>query len=214
MFRHIVSYKGFVKVSLGLMQPEYIEDFLPWPNERHGIEGTLLRPPYSHASGVEWVRGLDKQKGVNEVFAILLKEKSNYRYVGHTGVHNVEWPAGSGITGSVIGLAEARGCGCGTEAKLLLQYHAFKVLGLRKLVSRVKAFNAGSLAHLLKCGYQIVGRHRAHRFHEGAYIDEIVLEVFREEWEPIWEKYRQSQRVPSLTDVQKATVRTQTTYTP
>ncbi len=204
--KHVFVYKGKVRVALGLMQEEYIPLFLPWANWRIGIEGTLLRPPYSLASGIEWVRGLDKAKGKNEVFAVLLRteaKRESYRYVGHMGVHNVQWPDGFATTGSVIGAKEARGHGVGTEAKLLLMYHSFMVLGLRKLISRVKVFNTQSAGHLIKCGYKPVGRFHKHNLHDGEYIDEILLEVFREDWEPIWEQYQTTGALPHLSDEQR-----------
>jgi RimJ/RimL family protein N-acetyltransferase len=209
--KHIIAYEGLVNVSLGLMQEDYVSQFLPWPNRRIGIEGTRLRPPYSLASGIEWVHGLDKQKGSNEVFAILLHtgttKKRTYQYVGHTGLHDINWPNGIAKTGSVIGNSKARGQGCGTEAKLLLEYHAFMVVGVRKITSEAKVFNGASIGHLIKCGYKLVGRRHAHHFHEGAYVDEILFEVFREDWEPIWEQYQTTKTLPRLTDAQRALVK-------
>lgn len=204
--KHVLAYEGKVQVALGLMQEEYIPIFLPWPNWRLGIEGTLLRPPYSLASGIEWIRGLDKQKGIHEVFAVLMrlgKEKKTYRYVGHMDLHGIQWPSGFGGTGSVIGAKGAQGHGVGTEAKLLLLYHAFMILGLRKLKSSVKVFNVQSAAHLIKCGYKPCGKFRKHQWHEGEFVDEILLEVFREDWEPIWERYQKTGLLPKLSDEQR-----------
>lgn len=209
--KHIIVYEGLVHISLGLVQGEYIRLYLPWVNKRIDVEGTTLRPPYSLQSGIEWVRSLDKEKGKNEVFAILLHTKSDarkaYRYIGHMGVHDIQWPAGIGVTGSVIGAPNGRGRGRGTEAKLLLMYHSFMVLGLRKLTSSVKAFNGNSLGHLLKCGYKPVGRFTAQILHEGTFVDEILLEVFREDWEHIWNGYQKTKTLPKLTDEQCAYVR-------
>lgn len=203
--KHIVTHKGLVGVSLGLMQEACVHAFMPWINWRVGIEGTLQRPPFSLAMGLEWVRGLDKQKGSNEVFAVLAHPlevgrngHKSFRYVGHMSIHGVSWPNGTAKTGSILG--DGRGGGVGTEAKLLLLHHAFKVLGVRKLTSSVKAFNGPSLGHLMKCGYKPVGRYKAHDFHEGAYVDEILFEVFRENWEPIWDKYQKTKTLPKLSD--------------
>ncbi len=208
--QHIIAYEGLVNVSLGLMQEEYIPTYLPWINRRIGIDGTLQRPPYSLASGIEWVRGLDAQKGKNEVFAILLHrgtgKRRSYQYIGHTGMHGINWQHGFATTGSIIDPDNGQGRGYGTEAKLLLQYHAFMVLGLRKLTSTVKVFNGGSLGHLLKCGYRIVGRHKKHHFHEGRFVDEVFLEVFRDEWWPIWERYQKRKTLPKLSKTERALV--------
>ncbi len=124
--------------------------------------------------------------------------------MGHTGIHHVEWPHGIGSTGSLIGVPDAQGKGIGTEAKLLLLYHAFMILGLRKITSFVKSFNARSAGHLMKCGYKPVGRYHKHHLHEGAYVDEIHFEVFREDWEPIWNTYQRDGAQPRLTEEQRA----------
>ena len=210
---HYIAYVG-QQVSLGLMQKEYGPLFLEWANRRIGVEGTLMRPPYSAANWDEWLTSLSNEKGRNEVFAILLHEESEgtrtYRYVGHTGMHNARWPDGWGSTGSIIGDAAARQRGCGTEAKLNLLYHGFRVMGLRKIVSSVKAWNAPSLGHLVKCGYTVVGRYRRHVLHEGVLVDEILLEVFPEDWEPIWDAYNKSGVLPKLSPDQRALVARET----
>jgi len=46
--------------------------------------------------------------------------------------------------------------GIGTEAMLLLLYHAFMILGLRKVTATVKVFNAPSMGHSIKSGYKLI----------------------------------------------------------
>jgi RimJ/RimL family protein N-acetyltransferase len=208
---HLVAYEGKVAVSLAQMQEAYVPLFVPWINKRDGIEGTLQRPPYSLEMGREWVRSLDKQKGEHEVFAVLMREGRNrsYRYIGHTGLHRIQ-PYSHASTGSVIVDPRGRSKGCGTEAKLLLLHHAFHVLGLRDVRSTVKAWNAQSLGHLLKCGYQIRGRFKQAVFHNGEYVDEILLQVRLEEFLPIWDAYQKTHMLPALSDTQRALVQEQT----
>lgn len=211
---HILTYHGLVGVSLGLLQPEYGPDFLPWANAREAIKGTLQRPPYYPENWDGFLDHIAKSKGKHEVFAVLKhigsEEKPAYEYIGHMGVHNIKWPDGIGATGSILGGKNARGNGLGTEAKLLLLYHCFYVLGLRKVVSTVKAFNGNSLGHLLKCGYKICGRHTKHIFHEGDFVDEILLELHREDFEPIWRKYKETKKLPRLTATQRKRVKKET----
>ncbi len=216
MTNHIITYEG-VRTSLALLQPFYAAEYIPWPNRRVDVNGTLQRPPYYPENFIEWLEGLRKSKGSHEVFAVLAHEtrrrKRTYRYLGHMGIHNVSWPNGVATTGSILGAPNARGNGYGTEAKLLIQHHAFHVVGLRKLASEVKAFNAPSLGHLLKCGYRIIGRRKAHDFHEGSFVDVILLECFREDWEPIWEAYQVLGKLPSLTEEQRVCVSEETNQT-
>jgi len=205
--KHVIAYEGKVSSCLGLLLEEYAPLFVPWANHRVDVEGTYMRAPYWPSNFVEWVRELGKSKGKNEVFAVLVRtgtgKKASYQYVGHMGIHNISWPQGSGTTGSIIGVRSAQGRGVGTEAKLLLLYHAFKVLGLRKVISNVKGFNAQSAGHLIKCGYQFVGRYRRHIPHGGTFVDDVLFEVFPEDWEPIWDAYQKTGTLPRLTSEQR-----------
>lgn len=203
---HLIAYEGFVQTALAAMSESYVPLFAPHVNRRIGIDGTMQRPPYTIESGLAWVREM-KQDGKNEVFAILKRSPSGqYSYIGHTGIHKIRWPNAIGESGTMISVPEGRGCGCGTEAKLLLLYHAFTALGLRKMSSRVKAFNAASLGHLLKCGYKIVGRRKEEDYHFGSFVDEILVEVFQDDFWPIWEMYRSRSELPTLTLEQRETI--------
>lgn len=210
---HIIAYKGLVKASLGLLQAEYAETFLPAANARVDISGTLQRAPYSVKDFESFLESLQKDKGRHEAFAILAHDGEGHRYVGHTGIHRIQWPDARGSTGSVIAVKGDQAKGIGTEAKLLLLYHCFWVLGLRNVTSTVKAWNAKSLGHLVKCGYRIVGRFENLIFHEGEFVDEIILQVKREDFEPIWAKYQHDKQLPSLTQEQRALVAKETNQT-
>lgn len=211
---HLIAYEG-INVSLAVMQAMYRDIYLPWPNRRIDIRGTMQQPPYYPSDFDSWIERLEKNKQSNQVFAVLAHEGTpenrEYKYLGHMGLHNITWPSGHGTTGSILGAEGAREKGYGTEAKLWIQYHAFMVLGLRKLSSEVKAFNAASLGHLIKCGYKIIGRKKAHDFHEGTYVDIIMLECFRDDWEPIWEGYHPTKNLPKLSAEERALVSKETT---
>lgn len=202
--QHYIAYEGKT-VALAALQEAYIPFFVRGINRRVGIEGTMQRGPYDPALGTEWLERLRRSRGADEVFAVLKRDGDDWIYTGNTGIHGITWPNGTGATGSIIFSDAHRGHGEGTEAKLLLLYHCFRVLGLRKVRSTVKAFNAPSLGHLMKCGYKIVGTYKDECFHEGRYVDEYLLEVFPSDWEPIWEAY-QNGTLPRLTDEQRAII--------
>lgn len=212
MSKHIIAHRGTI-CSLAIMQEIYIPELLQFINDLSVTAGVRARPPIDQPEEEDWVRKLHTLKKTHQVFAVLAHGdgEGKYRYIGHVGIHQMQWPSGFGGTGSLLGGVDARGKGYGTEAKLLLQYHAFRVLGLRKLTSSVKAFNAQSLGHLIKTGYRIVGRYTKHEFHDGEYVDEILLECFREDWEPIWKQYQVIRMLPKLTDEQRELVRNETT---
>jgi len=207
MTEHHVVHQGHVACSLGTMHKGYLPDFLMFANTAQMTQGINLVPPVDLSEQEEWLQILAKHTTL--VFAILHHEPVNgdaYQYIGHIGIHGIKWPDGIGTTGILIGNSNNWMRGYGTEAMLLLLSHAFQMLGLRKLTSEVKAFNARSLGHLLKCGYRIVGRYTKQDYHYGSYVDRILLEVFREDWKPIWDAYQADHALPKLTEEQRTLI--------
>jgi len=205
---HYIAYKGKVGVSLAAMNRDYLPLLMQNANNLEVTQGVLLRPPVTIEMEEEWFNRIAKKSDTDHVFAILLHEPpidgvTQYRYIGHCGLHRISWPDGTAKTGSIILEKGLHGKGYGTEAKLLLLYHAFFVKGLRKVCSEVKAFNGNSWGHLLKAGYEQVGRRIRQHFHQGMYVDEILFDVFREDFEVIWLKYEQTSELPKLSSEQK-----------
>jgi RimJ/RimL family protein N-acetyltransferase len=138
----VVVYGGLVNASIGVMNREYVPILYPLANNLKITKGVLLRPPVSLEEEYAWYDGLVGRKQTDNVFAILLHEKAvggeiSYRYVGHLGLHQMKWPDATATYGIVILDGDVHLNGCGTEACLLLLYHAFMVKGLHKVVAGV-----------------------------------------------------------------------------
>jgi RimJ/RimL family protein N-acetyltransferase len=196
-------YEGKL-VALAAMQRAYIDLLIPWVNNLEATAGVMIEPPIVLETETAWYENL-KSEHRQKVFAILIRENehSEWRYVGHTGLHRITWPEGYAVSGSFIGDTQTHAKGYGTEAKLFLLHHAFYVLGLRKVLSEAKAFNGNSIGHLLKTGYRIIGRRKEHHFHNGTYVDDVLLEVFKRDFDPIWDAYKTKGLLPSLTKNQR-----------
>lgn len=196
------------------MRREYILLAMPGINNPEVSRGTLIRPPLTLEKELAWYDDA-VQKG-RLIFAILLNRRNKkgkiigYRYIGHTELFDVTWPNGTATTGTIIVDKTCLGKRYGTEAKMLLLYEAFRNRGLRKVCSHVKAFNGNSWGHLLACGYQQVGRRKRHHFYDGRFVDDVEFEVFREDWEPIWEKYQATKQLPKLSPEQRAFLKKET----
>lgn len=206
---HYVVYESPSKcVALAAMQRQYIDSLMPWVNNVETMRGVLLVPPVLYEREIAWYESLAKSKGSQTVFAILIRDSPDgeYRYVGHTGLHTITFPDARATSGTLIGDPAARGKGVGKHAKMLLLHHAFEYEHLRKVSSEVKAFNAASLGHLVACGYSIIGVRKAHIAYRGSFVDEILLEVHREAFLPLWESYQKTKEIPVLSEAQKAEV--------
>ena len=206
--QHYIIYQGLL-IALAAMQRGYIETLMPWINDPKATAGVLVNAPVTYEKEISWYESIDERSGTDIIFALLVRdtEDGEWRYVGHTGLHHITWPDGSASTGTFIGDSSVHGKGYGTEAKLWLLHHGFHTCGLRKVTSEVKAFNGNSYGHLLRCGYQVIGRRKNQHFHDGGYVDEILFEVFREDFDPIWNAYRESGELPALTDEQRALIK-------
>jgi RimJ/RimL family protein N-acetyltransferase len=110
--------------------------------------------------------------------------------IGTMGLHAINWIDRTAVTGTCIGNKDCWGKGYGTDAKMTLLNYTFNVLNLRKVNSHILDFNGRSQSFNKKCGYKEVGRLKAERFRGGTYCDEVILSVFREDWEPLWLSYQ------------------------
>ena len=215
MSEHSPIHQG-CNVSLGAMRRDYIPLFMQGANDPEVMRGVVLRPPVTLEAELAWYDSMAGGKAGNVIFSILLHERdetdavTGYRYIGHTGLHGIIYPDGHATSGTIIADKSCFGKGYGTEAKLLLLYEAFRNRGLRKVCSNVKAFNGNSWGHLLACGYRQVGRRTAHHFYNGAFVDDVLFEIFRDAWETAWHTYQETKELPRLTKKQRAQLKKET----
>jgi RimJ/RimL family protein N-acetyltransferase len=182
-----INYVG-LKTKLGPIHPEHDLPYLwKWINDPEVAKYTLASWPTHYYAEKDYVENLHKQTA-HVVFAA---ETLDNHFIGLFGLHSINFINGTATTGALIGEKEYRGKGYGPDAKMHVLHHAFNVLGLRKICSAVKAFNAPSLKYLEKSGYQIEGPARKQMFwHEGEFHDEIFLCIYREDFLPRWKEYQ------------------------
>ncbi|MEY4602390.1 MAG: hypothetical protein RL292_331 [Candidatus Parcubacteria bacterium] len=146
--------------------------------------------PHSLISEEEWIKKISKDSTKEVVLVIVLKDTD--QVIGVMGLHHINWKDRTATTGALIGKEEWRGKGYGTEAKMLFLNHAFNELNLRKICSTALEFNQLSLGFNAKCGYKEEGRQKKHVFVNGDYVDLVLTAVFREDFLPLWQAYKQT----------------------
>jgi RimJ/RimL family protein N-acetyltransferase len=105
------------------------------------------------------------------------------RLVGGTSIVAIDWKNAFGTTGTVIGDKSAWGKGLARELMLLRADYAFTQLPLRKLKSGYLEGNIASARAQKAAGYREVGRWHGDRFIDGKWVDHVLTEVLREDWE-------------------------------
>jgi [ribosomal protein S5]-alanine N-acetyltransferase len=128
----------------------------------------------------EWLR--QTATDANSVYWVIEYEG---RLIGGTSIGGIDWANGHGTTGTVIGDKTVWGKGIGSEVMRLRADFAFRELPLRKLQSGYLDGNEASRRAQAAAGYREVGRWSKHHFREGRWLDHILTELMREDWESL-----------------------------
>lgn len=167
------GWRGARVQLVPLERDRHFENCYRWINDPAVTAWTLIGDwPLSRLVEEEWFAQASRANGSDVVFAI---ETLDGEHIGTAGIHAIDWRHGVAKTGTLIGPAERRGRGFGSEAILLRTRYAFDCLGLRLLLSEVYAENAASLRALAKAGYQQVGRIPRRYWKRGGWRDLVLL---------------------------------------
>jgi len=187
-----IIFRQGPRVYLRPVSREDLPQMQTWVNDPEVTYFLSQRYPMTSEGEVAWYEGLAARKNTDVVLAIVLRR--NNKIIGTMGLHHIDHINGLAVTGSVIGEKSCWGKGYGTEAKMLLLDYAFNTLNLRKICSAVLGFNGRSKRCLEKCGYKVEAVREKHFYKNGAYVDEILLAVFKEDFLPLWKKFEKSSK--------------------
>jgi RimJ/RimL family protein N-acetyltransferase len=115
--------------------------------------------------------------------AIFWNMEHEGKLVGGTSIVGIDWKHGHGTTGTVIGDKTAWGKGLARELMQLRATYAFTQLPLRRLRSGYLEGNEASRRAQHAAGYREVGRWSGERFIDGKWVDHVMTELRREDWE-------------------------------
>ncbi|OEF98064.1 hypothetical protein BHF71_03325 [Vulcanibacillus modesticaldus] len=103
-------------------------------------------------------------------------------YIGHIGLHDINWLNRTAELGIVIGKREHLNKGYGTDAIKTLLRFAFLEMNLNRVMLTHFEFNELGHHAYLKAGFKEEGRLRKHIFRNGRYWNMIVMGILREEF--------------------------------
>ena len=184
------SRVAFLRGKRTILRPVMKTDLssiVRWINDPEVRRFISTNFPQTEEDEEEWLRNLSKKKGKD---VVLVVETLEGVAIGLMGIHQIHDEDRTATTGALIGESEYWGKGLGKDAKKNLLNYAFNTLNLRKISSRVIAYNERSLRYSLSCGYKEEGRLKAQAFREGQFWDVVLLAIFREDFEPVWQAYQ------------------------
>jgi ribosomal-protein-alanine N-acetyltransferase len=159
-------------------RPEEAAVMIAWFEDLEVTARLLRRWPPSLEEEQEWLKKTAADP--NTVFWVIEHEG---RPIGVTAIEGIDWVNGRGRTGTLIGDKSCWGKGIASEVMRLRADFAFRELPLRKLQSGYLEGNEASRRAQAATGYREVGRFQGQFFREGRWLDEILTELLREDWE-------------------------------
>lgn len=168
------------KVYLTALDPEHSETSRAWMNDpevnRWLLEGHI---PISKPAEAAYYARVEASPS-NYVYEIHVAEDG--RYIGNCGLDGVDIRHGHAEIGIVIGETADQNKGFGRDAIRTLLTFGFGTLRLHRIEIRASAGNERAARLYRSIGFKDAGVLREHTFLDGAFEDEVVLDMLESEW--------------------------------
>jgi RimJ/RimL family protein N-acetyltransferase len=167
------------RLALGPLRRDLIPLYCRWNND-FATTRTLARSEPLTIDAM--VAAYDAAQGADGDADFTIYERASGRPIGATYLHDIEHRNRTAEFGIVIGEADARGKGYGTEATTLLLDYAFVALGLHSVFLRVYAYNLAGKRAYEKAGFREFGRRRESKQMGSRLWDQIYMECLTTEF--------------------------------
>ncbi len=168
----IINIVGDV-IALGPFRRDLVPLLQRWMNDfgaRRNLGGVA---PQTLEQEMAWYERAATDE--NQV-SFMIYEHANWRPIGTTGLMEINYRNGRADFGILIGEADARGKGYGTEATRLTLDYAFTGLGLHNVALTVGEWNIAGQRAYEKAGFREYGRRRQCWMMGGRRWDEIAMD--------------------------------------
>lgn len=173
-----VFIKGERLILRPLLEEDFTSEYLSWLNDPEVNRFSRRRAyPTSHEGMVAWPRSQAQHPEQGFILALIAEDGVHIGNISLTNLHPVNRTAEISI---LIGRRDYWGRGYGSEAVELLTAHAFESLNLRLV--HAGTINPSFRGIVEKLGWRQEGCLRERVFAEGAYHDQTLHALSREEF--------------------------------
>jgi diamine N-acetyltransferase len=152
----VISIAG-AGVALGPLRRELIPLYARWQGD-FAVQRTYRTPgPVMLEETAAWY---ERRVAASGEASFTIYERAGWRPIGYTEIDEINWRSRSGTYGILIGEADGRGRGYGTETTRLMLDFAFTALGLHNVLLLTDAYNLAGQAAYRKAGFRECGRRR------------------------------------------------------
>ena len=167
-------------VALGPLLREHVPLIARWRNDFF-VQRTFGDIPRGRTIEDITARYEDAARG-SDAYWFMIYERATGRPVGHTDLFDVDWRNRTATFGILLGEADARGKGYGTETARLMLDYAFTALGLHSVMLMTDTYNLAGQAAYRKAGFREFGRRRQCSFLAGALLDMVYMDCLASEF--------------------------------
>jgi diamine N-acetyltransferase len=174
----VINIEG-ERVALGPLRHDLIPTYQRWNNDAATNRATAgFRPTTFEQESVAF----DAVTKDPTYALFTVYDRAAWRAIGMTYLSDIELRNRTAEFGIVIGEADDRGQGYGTEATRLTLDYAFTALGLNSVGLWVADFNLAGRRCYAKVGFREAGRWPQARWFDGCFRDEILMVILAEEF--------------------------------
>ena len=168
----IISILG-EQVALGPLRRDLIPTYTRWRNDPL-VARTMnyTGGPVTLEERTAWYERVSRDTAS---VRFTIYERQTWRAIGITNLHNIDLHHGTAEFGLMIGEADARGRGLGTESTRLMLAYAFTSIGLHNVMLRVYEYNHAGIRAYQKAGFREFGRRQQSRWFAGQRWDEVSM---------------------------------------
>lgn len=152
-----------------------------WGNDPELICLTGMTPyPKSLTDLERWFESVHMNPN-QKLFTIKLEDGE---YIGNIDISNIDWRAGHGEVGIILGEKGFQGHGYGREALALLTEFAFSEMRLHRLEARVLGYNTRAQHLFERAGFVREGLLREQFYQGGRYVDVVCYSLLASDSRP------------------------------
>jgi len=170
------------RIRLRAIRREDLPLFVKWLNDPEVRRGLVHCHPFSDEDEEDWYESMRKRPLEEHPLTIEILVGNEWTPIGDCGLLGINWRVRESEFGIFIGEKEHWDKGYGTEALLLMLRHGFETLNLNRIGLRVYADNPRAIRSYEKAGFVHEGTLRQGHYHDGEYIDVLMMSVLRSEW--------------------------------
>lgn len=150
----------------------------------YDIASMLIKKPIIPITKYEEEKAIRYKSKVNSMridFAIESIEEK--KYIGNCSIVSIDYKNSNCVIGIKIGAKDNFGKGYGSDTINVLLRFIFFELNISKVKLSVYEYNERAINTYIKCGFNIEGRLKREIYRNGKYYDEILLAIFRDDFQ-------------------------------